>query len=77
MITESGGEFWATSGIVCPHCKYVEHDISEYGEGEHTVWCNSCGVEFDLSVTVTFHYSSTVPGIRSLRSGSEDTKGEG
>jgi len=48
-----------TSNIVCPYCGYEDEDSYEhYEEGETNLDCKDCGRNFNLSVGVSYYFSS-------------------
>ena len=56
-------DFWGRDKPKCPHCGY-EYDINEreawslYAEGYHEIECPSCDLEYTVSVSVSYSFST-------------------
>lgn len=56
-------DFWSNKHPRCPHCGN-ECDVNDhelwhlYEEGEHEVSCPHCGLDFAVSTTVTYSFST-------------------
>jgi len=50
-------------GIRCPNCRHIidpthDCDMDVYKDGTHTVTCDGCEHEFEVTTTVTYSWSS-------------------
>ena len=51
---------WSSVGPKCPHCGHrQETDESFYYDEDTTeLWCNSCGKEFQVRISVTWYWDT-------------------
>ncbi len=66
LLKASNPMTWARHSFMvrCPKCEHLQEAVPDcdfgemYEEGEHTVTCDGCGLDYEISTHVTYSFES-------------------